>query len=246
MKRRIPFLIGGLGLLAVLLIGTTAFASPLQATGCFSDTNGHWAETFICLVEEYGIVGGYPDGTFRPERNVTRAESAVMFQNSLKVLRGEGTAWNYAGGFYLPTLVSDDNSGFFGTVTVDAPSDGGLIINGYLNIQGWTLGAFESDGNIYARVDGNRVCRQYYQLEAASSVDEATATANIAVSTYTTVSGGTHTIDLEALNNGPDDLAVFSGGINVLFVPFDGTGAVALPVAVTSTFGDVEFDQSNP
>lgn len=48
------------------------------ATGCFPDTNGHWAETFICWLSNNGIAGGYPDGDYKPGNNVTRAEVAVM------------------------------------------------------------------------------------------------------------------------------------------------------------------------
>jgi len=51
------------------------------ATGCFPDTNGHWAETFICWLSDNGIAGGYPDGTFRPENGVTRAELSVFLSN---------------------------------------------------------------------------------------------------------------------------------------------------------------------
>lgn len=50
------------------------------STGCFSDANGHWAETFICWLKDNGISSGYPDGTYHPESPITRAEMAVMLQ----------------------------------------------------------------------------------------------------------------------------------------------------------------------
>jgi len=50
------------------------------ATGCFPDTNGHGAEEFICWLSDNGITSGYPDGTYRPENGVTRAEMAVFLQ----------------------------------------------------------------------------------------------------------------------------------------------------------------------
>ncbi len=55
------------------------------ATGCFPDTNGHWAETLICWMKDSGLTGGYPDGTYRAENGVTRAEMAV-FLNKLFTL----------------------------------------------------------------------------------------------------------------------------------------------------------------
>jgi hypothetical protein len=49
-----------------------------------SDISGHWAEAGIKLAVSDGIVSGYPDGTFRPNHTVTRAEFAVMLMNAWK------------------------------------------------------------------------------------------------------------------------------------------------------------------
>ncbi|UKS31321.1 S-layer homology domain-containing protein [Paenibacillus sp. HWE-109] len=55
----------------------------------FSDISGHWAEASIKQAVSFGIVSGYPDGTFNPNRTVTRAEFAVMLMNTLKP-QGDG------------------------------------------------------------------------------------------------------------------------------------------------------------
>ncbi|MBP1988458.1 S-layer homology domain-containing protein [Paenibacillus eucommiae] len=55
----------------------------------FSDISGHWAEANIKQALSKGIVSGYPDGTFKPDTTVTRAEFSVMLMNALK-LEGEG------------------------------------------------------------------------------------------------------------------------------------------------------------
>lgn len=44
----------------------------------FNDINGHWAETSINQMAEEGLVKGFPDGTFRPDNNITRAEFAAL------------------------------------------------------------------------------------------------------------------------------------------------------------------------
>ena len=44
----------------------------------FSDTKGIWSEKYIGYLESQDIIGGYEDGTYRPENSVTRAEMAVM------------------------------------------------------------------------------------------------------------------------------------------------------------------------
>lgn len=58
--------------LAVAIIGTVpAFAFP-----DVSDT--YWAAPQIKLLSEQGVIVGYPDGTFKPDADVTRAEFAAM------------------------------------------------------------------------------------------------------------------------------------------------------------------------
>jgi hypothetical protein len=52
-----------------------ALATPGLA---FSDTQGFWADACIQQLAQRGIVGGYPDGRFRPYDPVTRSEFATM------------------------------------------------------------------------------------------------------------------------------------------------------------------------
>ena len=67
--------------LAITLVFAAFFVGRASATtGCFSDANGHWAETFICWLKDNGISTGYPDGTYHPDSPITRAEMAVMLQ----------------------------------------------------------------------------------------------------------------------------------------------------------------------
>lgn len=44
----------------------------------FTDIGGHWAENYINKIMEENIINGYPDGTFRPENEVTREEFASL------------------------------------------------------------------------------------------------------------------------------------------------------------------------
>jgi len=43
----------------------------------------HWAKQAIAQAAALGIVSGYPDGSFRPEATITRAEMAVMIAKAL-------------------------------------------------------------------------------------------------------------------------------------------------------------------
>ncbi|WP_240418111.1 S-layer homology domain-containing protein, partial [Paenibacillus periandrae] len=78
---------------AVFAIGEgAAMPTPdTKPTINFNDISGHWAETSIKQAVSSGIVSGYSDGTFMPEKSVTRAEFAVMLMNALKP-QGEGAA----------------------------------------------------------------------------------------------------------------------------------------------------------
>lgn len=44
----------------------------------FNDVDGHWAQAFIGAVEKAGIVKGYPDGGFKPDQTITRAEAVSV------------------------------------------------------------------------------------------------------------------------------------------------------------------------
>lgn len=50
-------------------------AAPAPA---FSDVKGHWAEESVRKAAEKGLIGGYADGTFRPNQPVTRKQMAVI------------------------------------------------------------------------------------------------------------------------------------------------------------------------
>ena len=49
----------------------------------FSDISGHWAEDSIKLGVSVGWLAGYEDGTFRPDRQITRAEAMTIINRVL-------------------------------------------------------------------------------------------------------------------------------------------------------------------
>ncbi len=54
----------------------------------FSDIRGHWAEQDILSAVEKGFVAGYPNGTFRPNSPVTRAEFVTMLVKANEIQKG--------------------------------------------------------------------------------------------------------------------------------------------------------------
>ncbi|WP_230192062.1 chitobiase/beta-hexosaminidase C-terminal domain-containing protein [Paenibacillus sp. CECT 9249] len=67
---------------------------PNEPVIAFTDIAGHWAEDYIMRAAAKGIVSGYPDGTFKPNHPVTRAEFTVMLAGALK-LEGNGSALTF-------------------------------------------------------------------------------------------------------------------------------------------------------
>ena len=60
------------------------FAKLDKTADRFPDTAGHWAEAYIRLAAGNGWIEGYPDGSFRPDRSITRAETVTMIDRVLE------------------------------------------------------------------------------------------------------------------------------------------------------------------
>lgn len=71
-------------LTALLLI---LAATPLQVKAAtkFSDVEKHWAKNEIMYLSERNIIGGYPDGTFKPNQPITRAQASAMLIKALEI-----------------------------------------------------------------------------------------------------------------------------------------------------------------
>jgi S-layer homology domain len=68
---------------AVSTAKTPAPATPVSTNiAQASDVGGNWAEPFIKALVEKGIIAGYPDGTFKPDQPVTRAEFAALLNKA--------------------------------------------------------------------------------------------------------------------------------------------------------------------
>lgn len=65
--------------IALFLCIGLVMAGSLQVFGAyFTDVQGHWCQTKIDKWVSDGIINGYPDGTFRPNANITRAEFITL------------------------------------------------------------------------------------------------------------------------------------------------------------------------
>ncbi|NPV69661.1 MAG: hypothetical protein HPY55_03305 [Firmicutes bacterium] len=79
---------------AQAVLGLSGLAFPVAAG--FSDMPAsHWAAAHVNRLARTGALTGYPDGTFKPQKGVTRAEFASM---AARVAHGDGPAAGTEGG----------------------------------------------------------------------------------------------------------------------------------------------------
>lgn len=55
----------------------------------FNDINGHWAENVIEKWQGFGYINGYPDGSFKPDNLVTRAELSKILSSAFHLKENE-------------------------------------------------------------------------------------------------------------------------------------------------------------
>lgn len=79
LRRGVPFF----GSVTILLDRETEPAPP--AGPVLSDLSGHWAREAVSQAVDQGWVNGYPDGTFRPEQTVSRAEMTKMLLAAVRL-----------------------------------------------------------------------------------------------------------------------------------------------------------------
>lgn len=92
------------------------------AVSCFADIRGHWAEAEINEACALGLVHGGPEGLFRPDGSVTRAEWAVMVARWLKPESGGATV--------VPAFADAAGIPVWAREAIGAAADSG-ILNGY-------------------------------------------------------------------------------------------------------------------
>ena len=64
-------------------IAVRFFEATYEGENLFPDIAGHWAQDYINEAANAGIVDGYPDGTFGPQKLITRAEAMTMVNRTI-------------------------------------------------------------------------------------------------------------------------------------------------------------------
>lgn len=129
-NERIDFMKNSRRILTVLTVTLLLFAAlSVMAMAAPSDVEKHWSKTYVEYGIKEGYINGYPDGTFKPDKTVTRAEFSKMINTAV------GIKTTKAGAF------SDvkTTDWFYGEV-------GKALYAGY--ISGYTDGTFKPNNTI--------------------------------------------------------------------------------------------------
>ena len=99
-----------------LAAGTLAAGLLLTPASAFSDTAGHWAEPAINKwSQEYGIIQGYEDGTFRPDNSITRGAFAGILDRFLhfQSISPAGTFSDLTGNYWEQEILKLNAAGVY-------------------------------------------------------------------------------------------------------------------------------------
>lgn len=69
--------------LALILLMIMLLSMFSQVSAQVSDIGGHWGAENIRFLLDRGIISGYPDGTFKPDRTITRAEFVKIINQAI-------------------------------------------------------------------------------------------------------------------------------------------------------------------
>ncbi len=105
----------------VEFLGTTVNTIWVKGPALFIDIAGHWAEIFINTLVNDHLISGFPDGTFRPEGKLTRAEYATLIAKTFDLPRQVGSYGNY---------FKDLDSDFYAQTAIQKTAEMGFI-SGY-------------------------------------------------------------------------------------------------------------------
>ena len=77
--------IGKLGIVVLASICICMLVSAAVSAAALTDIEKHWAKEYIEYGVEKGYISGYQDGTFLPDKTVTRAEFSKMINSAVKL-----------------------------------------------------------------------------------------------------------------------------------------------------------------
>lgn len=89
---------------------------PADIQTAFDDVQGHWSQSYITALAKRGVISGFPDGTYRPNDPVTRAQFAAIINKAFapKAIR-------------INKVFGDVASNFWGADAIQTAYRGGFL-----------------------------------------------------------------------------------------------------------------------
>jgi hypothetical protein len=143
---------------------TTMTGETTQAQSSFTDIETHWAKKWIEAAVELEFVSGYEDGTFKPDRTITRAEFSKLMNSALHTEKEATLSFTDVGNkdWFYKEIKKSVASGFFSgyenntfrpnnpikreevakvvssAITIgEADGEGATFLSDYISIQEW-------------------------------------------------------------------------------------------------------------
>lgn len=195
-------------IISKMVYGSEINADSFKGTGKFSDTasfEGGWAEGYINLCVNLGVVSGYGDGTFRPGNAVTTAEATTMLINALKIDAGEGQ-WP------MTVMAAAETAKLFGDLS-PKPGTNVALTRDQLAVMIWNALNYSAEGkNVYKVGDkkfDTATDAYIYTMANGGTIEvlageDSLATSTFELITYTGIVTGNQASGLEytEINNG--------------------------------------------
>ncbi|TDF95416.1 DUF2252 family protein [Paenibacillus piri] len=83
-----------------------AAAKPQVNEADFTDIKGHWSEASVKDLVQLGAINGYPDGTFKPDNRITRAEFVTVVVKAFKLQQQTGKSFADTRGHWAQEAIS--------------------------------------------------------------------------------------------------------------------------------------------
>jgi hypothetical protein len=143
---------------------TTMTNETTQTQSTFTDIDTHWAKKWIEAAVKLGFVSGYEDGTFKPDRTITRAEFSKLMNSALHTEKEATLSFTDVGNkdWFYKEIKKSVASGFFSgyenntfrpnnpikreevakvvssAITIgEADGEGATFLSDYISIQEW-------------------------------------------------------------------------------------------------------------
>jgi hypothetical protein len=94
----------------MLAIVFSAVPAASASAATINDIQGHWAAVTIQKMVDQGVATGMPDGSFKPDNNISRAEFATLVVKAFKLDNKSGKVFNDTSNHWAKDYITTANA----------------------------------------------------------------------------------------------------------------------------------------